>query len=120
MAILSFSPAPAKGASSTVTLNKSELYSLTPISGDAFWSVSANITQITVVYESTVGGQNKVLNFDASLASPEDAISFSIHARDYFELKHILLRDFDSGELTLNRLTLSGLITISTLDVDLS
>lgn len=120
MAILSFSTAPAKDDSATVTLNKSELYALSPVSGDAFWSIASNISQVSVAYESTIGGQNKALNFDAQTATPTDGISFSAFARDMFEIKHIILRDFDSGELMLSRATLSGLITISALDIDLT
>jgi hypothetical protein len=109
MSILSFSPSAAKGTSSTVTLNKEELYALAPISGDAFWSQPSNIKEVSVIYGSTSGSQTKAIKFDASLASPSSSISFSQSARDQFEIKFIILKDFDDGELNIGRSELSGL-----------
>lgn len=109
MAIISFSPSPSKGTSSTATLNKSELYALSPISGDAFWSNASNVKEVTAVYESSIGGQTKVLSFDATAASPEAVVAFSSSARDAFELKHIVLKDNDDGEIRFNRSELTAL-----------
>lgn len=120
MAILSFSPAPAKDTTSTVTLNKSELYALSPISGDAFWGNSSKIKRVKIIYKSTIGRQIKVLDFDASLSSPQDQISFSDKARDTFELMSVTLEDYDSGELFINRDQLSSLVVIAELDIDLT
>lgn len=119
MAILSFASSPSKNSTTEVTLNKSQLYALAPISGDAFWSDPDNIAQVSVNYESTIGRQNKSLNFDAQTATPTDSISFSSIARDSFQIDTIILRDFDGGKFIISRATLSSLVTIAELDIEL-
>jgi hypothetical protein len=106
MALLSFSPTPAKGATSTATLDKSELMALPAVSGDAYWSDASNAVKAYIIMSSTVGNQEKTLVFDLAQASPTSPISFSLRARDTFQLDKIILMDADEGELVLERAAL--------------
>lgn len=123
MALLTFGTTPAKNATSVVTLNKADLLALPQVSGDAFWGASSgtNIKKVVVTFLSTIGGQDKRLEFDFAQASPTANLTFTNKARDNFEIYVVLVKDFDDGELLINRAQLLNAIPgLASLDIDLS
>lgn len=122
MPLLSFSSAPTKGASSTVTLDKTLLLALSEISSDPYWSDADNIKTAVLCYQSSVGKQDKILSFDFTQVAPTATITLSSKARDSFLVKTILLKDFDGGDIVIDRsqFSVGTLATLSGFDIDLS
>lgn len=120
MALLAFSASPAKGASTTVTLDKTVVEGFSQVDGDAYWTDSANIKNVFVQYKSTAGSQIKVLLFDFSVASPTAVLSFSARARDAFQIIKLIVKDFDDGEIILSRSQLlANIPTLANMDISL-
>lgn len=105
MAVLVFSTSPSKGGSATVQLDKAELANLVEISGDAYWSDTANVAKVGVLIISTEGNQKKYLDFDFQQTTPEAELTFSSTARDVFQIRAIVLKDHDNGILIIGRET---------------
>jgi streptogramin lyase len=121
MALLNFSSAPAKGASSTVTLDKSVLMALPEVVADDYYSDSTNIAHVLIIYGSVTGKQDKILSFDFTQSTPSTGLAFSAKARNAFEIKKIILKDFDGGEFIINRsVFIASTPTLSSLDLSLS
>lgn len=93
----------AKGSPQTVTLDKSALFALAAVSGDAFFSDEANVSRCIVEYNSNPGDQKEYLVFDLSQASPTAIFQVSQHARNSFLLERIVLEDFDEGTFVVER-----------------
>lgn len=107
MALITYTPSPAKATSCLVELDKSILFAINSISSDAFWSDNTNIQTIVVWFKSVEGGEDKVLRMDPLQATPSASMAISATARDSFQLKAIMLLDFDDGRLILKRETLN-------------
>jgi hypothetical protein len=103
MPLLSIPASISKGASQTVTLDKSALFALAAISNDSFFSVQANIKRVIVEYNSDPGNQKELLVFDMSEETPVAIIQVSARARSSFLLEKIVLEDFDEGTLAIER-----------------
>lgn len=120
MSLLSI-PSVTKGESAVVTLNKSELFSLSAVSSDSTFSVQANVKKCIVEYVSSPGNQKKVLQFDLSQSSPSASLLLSLKARDAFNIDRLILEDFDGGTLVVERSQLpSGLDVVLLPPVDVN
>lgn len=93
----------SKGASQSVTLDKSAVFALAAVSGDSFFSVQANVKRVIVEYNSNPGNQKEFLVFDLSQESPTAFFQVSSRARSSFLLERIVLEDFDEGTLVVER-----------------
>lgn len=109
MALLTI-PSVVKGTAVSVTLNKTELFALSAVAADAFFSNSTNVKRCVIEYNSDPGNQREILDFDLSQASPTASMLISINARDSFLLERLVLEDYDGGVLVVERANLpSGL-----------
>lgn len=104
MALLSFSPAPAKGQVATVTLDKSYLLSMQAVAiSDEYYTDPLNIKTVTVIYESEPGKQRYKLTFDFSSASPTAQLDLPDQARNNIFFKTLVLHDYENDKLKLSR-----------------
>jgi hypothetical protein len=103
-----------KNTPATITLNKLVLAVNSIVAADTYFSDSTNWNEVIINYKSSVGGQKKSLVFNASLSSPTASFLVSLKARDTFEVQDIVITDFDSGFLKINRSALT------TTDFDIS
>lgn len=102
MALLTFSAAPAKGATVTVDLDPSWLLNYNEIFNDTYWSVLTNTRVVVVTFTTEYGGQDFRLRFDLSDPSPSAEMTISLKARSgTVFLSRLVLSDFDNGELIL-------------------
>ena len=85
-----------KGSPTTVTLVKSSLAILPAIASDIYFSDLTNWKKVSVLYKNTQD-QKKTLVFDATLESPASIFSASLSARDGFNIKSVIIYDFDGG-----------------------
>ena len=99
-------PSLTKGSVATITLSKSELFTLTGVTASAYFSTQANVKKAVFVYKSNPGNQQKILAFDLSQTTPSAELLVSATGRESFELVRIVLEDNDSGSLTLERAAL--------------
>lgn len=103
-------PSLTKGTAATITLDKSTLFALAAVSGDAYFSDQTKVRSCIIEYNSDPGNQRHVLNFDLAQASPSASFLASDRARDDFLLERLVLVDHDGGTLVLERSSLpSGL-----------
>jgi hypothetical protein len=119
MAILTKIDTPAKGSSATFELNKADLNTLVnSFTADTFWQSQANWGKVVLHYQSDIGNQKELVQFDPSQGSPQAEFSLVSNARDLFQIKAIYVVDFDGGKLSIPR---SAISTAETeFDVDLS
>lgn len=114
MALLTIPSQPlAKASAHTISLNKSDLFALSAISGDAYFSVQANVARCIMEYNSDPGNQREILTFDLSQASPTASFLVSARARSSFLLERIVLEDFDGGTLILTGAQIPSGFTIT-------
>ena len=102
MALLTL-PSVAKGTAASISLDKTELFALAAVAGDAYFSVQANVKRCIVEYSSSPGDQRKVLVFNLSEASPSASMLISSTGRDSFEIERLVLEDNDGGTLVVKR-----------------
>ena len=95
MSLLNNLNSAAKGASVTITLDKSALFALAPVAADPDFSVQANVVRAEVIFRSSVGGQKKRVFFDLTQSTPSAQLAFSNSAKDSFLLSKIILRSAD-------------------------
>ena len=112
MALLTI-PSVTKGESATITLNKTDLFNLGAVSGDAYFSVQANVKSAIVEFNSDPSNQVQRLKFDLSEVTPSAVFLASATARDDFLLESILLIDNDGGTLMVRRADLPSGLDIS-------
>lgn len=98
-------PSVSKGSPASFTLNKALLAA---IPTDPYFQDTANWYRVILKYESSVGGQREKVLFDASQASPVGSFLMSIHARDPFQIKEIVIYDFDGGYYSIPRASLTA------------
>lgn len=103
MPILNTPASISKGASQTITLDKSALFSLAAISADSFFSIQTNVKRVIVEYNSDPSNQREYLIFDLSQESPTAIFEVSSRARSSFLLERIVLEDFDEGTFVVER-----------------
>lgn len=101
MPLLSYNAAPAKGASRTATLSKSNLLALAPVAADAYWAEANNTKKVIITIKSTVGKQKRVLQLNFTQSSPQAALAFPQYCRDDFEISKIVMIDFLGDKLTI-------------------
>lgn len=103
MAIITFGSTPGRGVSALVTLNKTELASLSSVSGNAYYSDQSNWTRVILYYESSNSRQKEVVTFDASESSPIGTFLVSDKSRGNFLIKTITIEDKDDGYFQILR-----------------
>jgi hypothetical protein len=103
MSILTKAAAPVKGSSTLFTLDKAALATVTSVAADAYFSDSANWKSVSLLYHSSVGNQHEIVKFDASQSSPTSKFLVSEQSRDIFEIKEIVIKDFDGGTFKVLR-----------------
>jgi hypothetical protein len=115
MALLTIPSLPlAKAAAHTIALNKADLFNLSAVSVDAYFSVQANVSRCIVEYNSEPGNQKELLVFDLAEASPTAIFQVSARARETFVMERIILEDFDGGNLILTGAQIPSGFTITT------
>jgi hypothetical protein len=115
MAILT-KPSVSKGTVATFTLNKTELAQITSVTANTYFSNSSNWKKVKVHYISLIGNQREVVVFDATETTPSAQFLVSLKARSNFEVKHIIIEDFDGGIFKINRSELANPVS----DFDIS
>jgi hypothetical protein len=114
MAIIT-KPTVAKGQANEFDLSKSDLALVSKVVNDSYFSDQSNWSKVVLQYESSEGEQPELVIFDASEASPKGSFEVSEKARDSWEIKSILIMDFDGGYLKINR----GELTVEEFDISL-
>lgn len=115
MSILTKPASIAKNTAATFTLSKATLAS-NPAITDVYFQDTNNWKSVILVYQSSVGDQREILVFDATIASPTASFLVSEKARDIFQIKRIIIKDFDGGSFEIER---SSLTTVE-FDITLS
>lgn len=105
MAIIN-KPVIEKGVPAVVSLNKSELLAHPSVASNSYFSNMLTWKLVSVVYISSTGNQNKIMQFDAALSNPTTSILFSNNSRNLFQVEKIVIYDVDGGALQIPRSTL--------------
>ena len=108
MSILTKASAPVKGTATLFTLDKAALAAVTSVAADAYFSDSANWSEVMVVYKSSVGRQYESVEFNTTLPNPTASFLVSTRAKDVFEVQLINIVDFDGGIFTIYRSSLNA------------
>jgi hypothetical protein len=116
MTVLTKAAAPIKGTATLFTLDKAALAAVTSVAADAYFSDSANWKSVSLLYHSSIGNQHEVVKFEASQSSPTSKFLVSEQSRDIFEIKEIVIKDFDGGTFKVLRSEL----TTAEFDVDMT
>lgn len=101
-----------KGIPASFTLDKSLLKT---VPSDLYFQDDANWKTVVMKYKSTTGNQSKKVIFDATKASPVGTLHLSVKALSDFEVKEILIYDFDGGVHSIPR----SALTASEFDISL-
>jgi hypothetical protein len=102
MAILT-KPAVTKGAASIFTLSKTELSQVASVAANVYYSNTSNWKLVKISYHSSEGRQREVVLFDATQLTPTGQFLVSDKAKDIFEVRRIVIEDFDGGSFVINR-----------------
>jgi hypothetical protein len=117
MALLSYGTAPSKGATTTVTLDKTELAAL---SADPWWQDWENLSQAIITVKSTTGKSKITLIFDLTQSPCTAQMAIPLNTRDEFEINKVVLLDSLGDKLSVSRTALVAAIpSVSSLDLDL-
>ena len=116
MPILTKAAAPVKGTATLFTLDKAALAAVTSVAADIYFSIQAKWQSVSLVYNSLIGNQHEIVKFDATKSSPTSKFSVSARAKDVFQIKKIIIKDFDGGTFEVLRSEL----TTAEFDVDMS
>ena len=95
MAILT-KPSVSKGTAATFTLNKTELSNLPTFTPGSYFSDIQNWKVIKLCYISQ-NKQREVVVFDATQQNPVAQFLVSEKANDIFQIRKIIIQDFDGG-----------------------
>jgi hypothetical protein len=104
-----------KNLEASITLDKSALAALTSVAGDTYFSDTVNWRQVFIKYKSSVGNQTEIIKFDATQENPSGIFFVSAKARDIFEVRKIIIMDFDGGSFIVPR----SQLTVSEFDIDM-
>lgn len=88
----------------TFYLDKTALFSAV---SDEYFSIEANVKKVVFVYKSEEGHQRKRIEFLIEDSVPSDSVTFSLKAKNVFELEQIVLIDYDGGTHVLPSTTVS-------------
>ena len=86
----------AKGATTSLTLDKSIIMALPSVIADSYFSQLVNIEKAIIVYTSTNGNQEKELVFDMNKTTPDCKVIFTNICKNNFNISKIILKDFDN------------------------
>jgi len=114
MAIIT-KPTISKGQANEFDLSKSDLAAVSKVVNDSYFSDQANWSKVAMEYESDTGEQIEMLIFDASQESPKANFEVSEKAKDNWQVKSVIIMDFDGGYLKLGR----GDLTVEEFDIAL-
>jgi hypothetical protein len=114
MAIIT-KPTIAKGQANEIDLSKSDLAAVSKVVNDSYFSDQTNWSKVAMEYESDTGEQIEMLIFDASQESPKANFEVSEKAKDNWQVKSVIIMDFDGGYLKLGR----GDLTVADFDIAL-
>jgi hypothetical protein len=123
MPLLSYSATPSKGATVTVTLDKTLLLGLNAVGIDSFWSGGddGDVTQAIVTLKSSPGNAKITLTFDISQATPTALLAIPQYARDVFQISKVAVIDTMGDKISIPRATLlSEIPTLTGSEIDLS
>jgi len=115
MAILTKNETPAKGQRAEFQLNKADLADLVT---DPYFQVTDNWQSVEMVYKSSIGGQRRVVKFDATQATPIANFFITNKARDIFNIEKIVINDFDGDSIIIYRSALVAAEPGTDFDVD--
>lgn len=117
MAILT-KTAVTKGTPANFSLNKTELSSLSSFSSNLYFSNTSNWKSVKLCYVSE-NKQREVVVFNAIETTPQSKFLVSEKADNSFQIRKIIVQDFDGGyyEIARNQLTQNDL---EVFDVSLS
>lgn len=96
-----------KGTAATFTLNKAELAGLPSFTPGSYFSDIQNWKVIKLCYISQ-NKQREVVVFDATQETPAAQFLVSEKASDVFEIRKIIVQDFDGGYHEIAREGLSA------------
>lgn len=113
MALLSGLTGMTKGVEALLFLDKATLFALAPVAADSWFSIPSNVKSVKIVYQSTVGRQEKAIVFDLSQSSPSSIVKFSTYSRDSFSLYKIILMDFENDIIEVEGVDLPTGLDIS-------
>jgi hypothetical protein len=101
MPLLTIPVSLSKGTPASISLDKSALFALLSVAGNAHFSVQANVKSCLVRYigsvDGAVRGDYKLLSFDLSQATPVVDFITTSSCSDSFAIEAIELEDFDGG-----------------------
>lgn len=112
MAIIT-KPTISKGQANEIDLSKSDLAAVSKVVNDSYFSDQTNWSKVAMEYESDTGEQIEMLIFDASQESPKANFEVSEKAKDNWQVKSVIIMDFDGGYLKLVR----GDLTVADFDI---
>jgi hypothetical protein len=116
MPILTKAATPVKGTATLFTLDKTALAAVTSVAADIYFSIQAKWESVSLIYHSSVGNQHEIVKFDVTKSSPTSKFSVSARAKDVFQIKKIIIKDFDGGTFEVLRSEL----TTAEFDIDFS
>lgn len=105
-------PAITKGTPASFSLDKVALKALV---SDSYYMDENNWKKVVMMYESSSGGQKVKAQFNAALTTPTGAFKVSARARDAFNIKEIIIYDYDGGYYVIPR----SALTVSEFDISL-
>ena len=97
MSIITYNTTPERGVSSSVSLNKSELASISSVSNSTYYSDSTNWKMVICFFRSTNSRQRTFVTFDATQENPTSSFEVSEKSRGDFIIDSVLIKDFDGG-----------------------
>ena len=101
MSLLNNLNSAAKGASVTITLDKSALFALGVVAANADFAAQTDTVSLEVIFRSSVGGQVKKMFFDLTQSVPSAELYFSSYASDMFTVQKMILRSADEAVLVV-------------------
>jgi len=103
-----------KNSLAEISLDKS---ALAAIVSNLYFQDSDNWKSVDMVFVSNPGNQRKVIKFDAAQLSPLASFYASAKAENIFEIKKIVINDFDGGKFTILRVDIPNATTEFDIDM---
>ena len=123
MALLTYSSAPSKGSTVTVTLDKALLLGLNAVGVDSFWSGGddGDIATAIVTLKTNPGNGKINLKFNLSDNPCTAQLTLPLYCRDVFQVNKIAVIDTLGDKITIIRSTLlSEIPTLPDCELDLA
>lgn len=96
-----------KNTNNIFTLNKSDLLLNSQVAASPYFSDSNKWSRVELYYMSSTSNQSERVIFDPTQTIPQGIFRASIYADDVFLIDNIIIYDFDSGSLRVERRTLN-------------